>query len=67
MPKLSIVKVKLDKEVNAYLLTCATTKEAVVIDPGLPAQHQHPAQTPAHTRHQLIQRRAFATPAKQLR
>jgi glyoxylase-like metal-dependent hydrolase (beta-lactamase superfamily II) len=38
MPKLSIVKVKLDKEVNAYLLTCATTKEAVVIDPGLPAQ-----------------------------
>jgi len=38
VPKLSIVKVKLDKEVNAYLLTCATTKEAVVIDPGLPAQ-----------------------------
>ncbi len=38
MPKLSIVKVKLDREVNAYLLTCATTKEAVVIDPGLPAE-----------------------------
>ena len=38
MPKLSIVKVKLDREVNAYLLTCASTKEAVVIDPGLPAQ-----------------------------
>jgi glyoxylase-like metal-dependent hydrolase (beta-lactamase superfamily II) len=38
VPKLSIVKVKLDKEVNAYLLTCATTREAVVIDPGLPAQ-----------------------------
>jgi glyoxylase-like metal-dependent hydrolase (beta-lactamase superfamily II) len=38
VPKLSIVKVKLDKEVNAYLLTCASTKEAVVIDPGLPAQ-----------------------------
>ena len=38
MPKLSIVKVKLDREVNAYLLTCATTKEAVVIDPGVPAQ-----------------------------
>jgi hydroxyacylglutathione hydrolase len=38
VPKLSIVKVKLDREVNAYLLICATTKEAVVIDPGLPAQ-----------------------------
>jgi hydroxyacylglutathione hydrolase len=38
VPKLSIVKVKLDREVNAYLLTCATTKEAVVIDPGLPAE-----------------------------
>jgi hydroxyacylglutathione hydrolase len=38
VPKLSIVKVKLDREVNAYLLTCATTKEAVVIDPGLPPQ-----------------------------
>jgi hydroxyacylglutathione hydrolase len=38
VPKLSIVKVKLDREVNAYLLTCATTKEAVVIDPGLPPE-----------------------------
>jgi hydroxyacylglutathione hydrolase len=38
VPKLSIVKVKLDREVNAYLLTCATTNEAVVIDPGLPAE-----------------------------
>src|SRR6202171_982202 len=38
MPKLSIVKVKLDREVNAYVLTCATTKEAVVIDPGLPPE-----------------------------
>jgi hydroxyacylglutathione hydrolase len=38
VPKLSIVKVKLEREVNAYLLTCASTKEAVVIDPGLPAQ-----------------------------
>jgi hydroxyacylglutathione hydrolase len=36
MPKLSIVKVKLDREVNAYVIACATTKEAVVIDPGLP-------------------------------
>jgi hydroxyacylglutathione hydrolase len=38
VPKLSIVKVKLDREVNAYVLTCATTKEAVVIDPGLPPE-----------------------------
>jgi hydroxyacylglutathione hydrolase len=36
--KLGIVKVKLDREVNAYVITCASTKEAVVIDPGLPAQ-----------------------------
>src|SRR5207248_3021131 len=38
MPKLSIVKVKLDREVNSYIVSCATTKEAVVIDPGLPAE-----------------------------
>ncbi len=37
MPKLSIVKVKLDREVNCYVVSCATTKEAVVIDPGQPA------------------------------
>lgn len=37
MPKLSIVKVKLDREVNCYIVACAGTKEAVVIDPGLPA------------------------------
>ena len=36
MPKLSIVKVKLDREVNCYIVSCATTKEAVVVDPGLP-------------------------------
>ncbi len=36
MAKLGIVKVRLDREVNGYILTCATTKEAVVIDPGLP-------------------------------
>src|SRR2546425_9005592 len=36
MSKLGIVKVKLDREVNGYILSCATTKEAVVIDPGLP-------------------------------
>jgi len=34
--KLSILKVKLEKEVNAYLVADATTREAVVIDPGLP-------------------------------
>jgi len=37
MSKLGIVKVKLDRDVNAYVLSCASTKEAVVIDPGLPA------------------------------
>jgi hydroxyacylglutathione hydrolase len=37
MPKLAIVKVKLDRDVNAYVVSCANTKEAVVIDPGLPA------------------------------
>jgi glyoxylase-like metal-dependent hydrolase (beta-lactamase superfamily II) len=38
MAKLSIVKLKLEREVNAYIVSCATTKEAVVIDPGLPAE-----------------------------
>src|SRR2546428_8866940 len=37
MGKLGIVKVRLDREVNGYVLSCATTSEAVVIDPGLPA------------------------------
>ena len=37
MSKLGIVKVKLEREVNAYVMSDATTKEAVVIDPGLPA------------------------------
>ena len=36
MPKLSIVKVKLDREVNCYVVSCAATKDAVVIDPGQP-------------------------------
>ncbi|HWO45676.1 MAG TPA: MBL fold metallo-hydrolase, partial [Methylomirabilota bacterium] len=36
MAKLGIVKVRLEREVNGYILTCASTKEAVVIDPGLP-------------------------------
>jgi hydroxyacylglutathione hydrolase len=38
MPKLSIVKVKLDREVNAYIVACSATKEAIVIDPGLPVE-----------------------------
>ena len=38
MGKLGIVKVKLDREVNGYVLSCSTTKEAIVIDPGLPAE-----------------------------
>lgn len=38
MAKLSIVKVKLDREVNCYIVSDATSKEAVVIDPGQPAE-----------------------------
>src|SRR6266852_6161989 len=38
MSKLGIVKVKLDREVNGYVLSCSSTKEAVVIDPGLPPE-----------------------------
>jgi len=38
MAKLGIVKVRLDREVNGYILSCASTKEAVVVDPGLPAE-----------------------------
>ena len=38
MGKLSIVKVKLDRDVNCYVVADAGTKEAVVIDPGLPAE-----------------------------
>ena len=38
MGKLAIAKIKLDREVNCYLVSCATTKEAVVIDPGMPAE-----------------------------
>src|SRR3982075_4344980 len=36
MPKLAILKVKLDREVNGYVVSCSNTKEAVVVDPGLP-------------------------------
>jgi glyoxylase-like metal-dependent hydrolase (beta-lactamase superfamily II) len=35
--KLSIVKVRLDRDVNSYIVSDAATKEAVVIDPGQPA------------------------------
>jgi len=38
MGKLAIAKIKLDREVNCYLVSCSTTKEAVVIDPGMPAE-----------------------------
>ena len=38
MGKLAIVKVKLDREVNCYIVSDATSKEAVVIDPGMPAE-----------------------------
>ena len=37
MSRLAIVKVKLDVQVNSYVVSCAATKEAVVIDPGMPA------------------------------
>src|SRR5690348_1195593 len=37
MGKLAIVKVKLDREVNCYIVSDASSKEAVVIDPGMPA------------------------------
>jgi len=36
--KLAIVKLKLDREVNCYLVSDAGSKEAVVIDPGMPAE-----------------------------
>ena len=38
MGKLAIVKVKLDREVNCYIVSDAGSKEAVVIDPGQPAE-----------------------------
>ncbi|HEX6489138.1 MAG TPA: MBL fold metallo-hydrolase [Candidatus Dormibacteraeota bacterium] len=38
MPRLSIVKVRCERDVNTFVLTCSDTKEAVVIDPGAPAE-----------------------------
>jgi hydroxyacylglutathione hydrolase len=38
MAKLGIVKVRGEHEVNAYLVSCAKTREAVVIDPVVPAE-----------------------------
>ena len=37
MSKLSIVKARLDREVNGYVISCSETKEAVIIDPGEPS------------------------------
>ncbi|HXM59083.1 MAG TPA: MBL fold metallo-hydrolase [Candidatus Dormibacteraeota bacterium] len=37
MAKLGIVKVKGEHEVNAYVVSCSATREAVVIDPVQPA------------------------------
>ena len=36
--KLSIVKVKLDREVNGYVVSDSNSRDAVVIDPGMPAE-----------------------------
>jgi len=36
--RLAIVKLKLDREVNCYLVSDTGSKEAVVIDPGMPAE-----------------------------
>ena len=38
MSRLSIVKVKQDREVNGYMLACSDTKEAVVVDAGEPVE-----------------------------
>lgn len=38
MAKLSILKIKLDREVNGYVVADSSSKDAVVIDPGLPIE-----------------------------
>ncbi len=38
MSRLAIVKVKQDREVNGYLLSCSDTKEGLVVDAGEPAE-----------------------------
>jgi glyoxylase-like metal-dependent hydrolase (beta-lactamase superfamily II) len=38
MSRLGIVKVGMERGVNSYIVSCATTREAVVVDPGEPAQ-----------------------------
>ncbi|HKW59333.1 MAG TPA: MBL fold metallo-hydrolase [Candidatus Dormibacteraeota bacterium] len=37
MGKLSIVKLRLDREVNGYIVSDAGSKEAIIVDPGTPA------------------------------
>jgi glyoxylase-like metal-dependent hydrolase (beta-lactamase superfamily II) len=36
--KLSIVKLRLDRDVNGYIVSDAATKEAIIVDPGTPAE-----------------------------
>ncbi len=49
MAKLGIVKVKLDREVNGYILSCASTKEAVVVDPKDELKELTGGQTAIHS------------------
>jgi hydroxyacylglutathione hydrolase len=50
VPKLGIVKVKGEHEVNAYVISCATTREAVVIDPVVPVDKLLTQLTDLHVR-----------------
>ncbi|HEV2953947.1 MAG TPA: MBL fold metallo-hydrolase [Candidatus Dormibacteraeota bacterium] len=38
MSKLNILKVRQEHEVNGYVVACAATKEAIVVDPGAPSE-----------------------------